>query len=169
MGLFDLLRPPDSADRDLLLLRAVKREMPNAPEEDAKIVAAVVGLLGQVAYWDRPYLPEEEEPIRQALSRVGGLAPEGAERICAVLRGSITRVAEVEAREYARFLLDLADRELRLYVLDLLLDVAAADQNVSVAEMTLIRRLTDALGLSQAEYNASQARHEGKLASRRLT
>jgi uncharacterized tellurite resistance protein B-like protein len=168
MGLFDLFRAQGAGDRDLVLLRAVREQMPTADVEEAKIVAAVVGLLGQVAYWDRPYLPEEEEPIRRALARVGGLAPEGAERICSVLRDSITKIAEVEAREYARFLRELADRDLRLYVLDLLLDVAAADQNVSVAEMTLIRRLTDALGLTQEEYNASQARHEERLASRRL-
>ena len=168
VSLFDFLRAPSADDNDLVLLRAVRREMGAAPEDDAKIVAAVVGLLGQVAYWDRPYLPEEETPIRDALARVGGLSPAGIENILRTLRDSISKVAEHEAREYARFLKELADRDLRLYVLDLLLDVAAADENVSVAEMSLIRRLTEALGLSQAEYNASQARHEAHLASRRV-
>lgn len=163
MGLFDLFRAPGKGDRDLVLLRAVRAEMPTAAEEDVKIVAAMAGLLGQVAYADRPYLPEEEAPIRQALSRVAGLSAEGAERICATLRSSISSIAEVEAREYANFLRELADRELRLYVLDLLLDVAAADENVSVVEVNLVRRLTTVLGLTQDEYNTSQARHRTRL------
>lgn len=152
--------------RGLSLLRAVQTHMPaDADEADVKIVAAVAGLLGQVAYVDRPYLPAEETRIREELGNVRGLTPAGADAICRTLRESIATVAEVEAHDYAKFLCDLADRDLRLHVVDLLLDVAAADNTVSVVEVNLIRRLTDVLGLSQAEYNASQARHKDKLVS----
>jgi uncharacterized tellurite resistance protein B-like protein len=152
-------------DRGLTLLKTVREQMPGAPDEDVKIVAAVAGLLGQVAYADRPYLPEEEERIRRELGNVVGLKEGGADAICQTLRTSIAVVSEIEAHEYAKFLRELAARDLLLHLLDLLLDVAAADHNVSVVEVNLIRRLTDVLGLTQADYNASQARYKDRLSS----
>lgn len=157
-----------SEKRGLGLLRTVQANMPEGTDEaDVKIIAAIVGLLGQVAYADRPYLPAEERRIRHELGSVRGLSAAGADAICQTLRQSIMSVAEVEAHEYAKFLCELAERDLRLRVLDLLLDVAAADDAISVVEVNLIRRLTDVLGLTQAEYNASQQRHKDKLTALR--
>ncbi|MBX3226330.1 MAG: TerB family tellurite resistance protein [Labilithrix sp.] len=149
--------------RGLVLLRTVREHMPDAADEDVKIVASIVGLLGQVAVVDRPYLPVEEARIRAVLEDVRGVGRAGVDAIVATLRASIVNIAELEAREYARFLRELADRDLRLHVLDLLLDVAAADERVSVAEVNHLRRLTDVLGLTQDDYVASQARHRDKL------
>jgi uncharacterized tellurite resistance protein B-like protein len=171
MGLLSFWKSDDrDRDRGLGLLKAVRAEMPEASDDDVKLVAAITGLLGQVAYADRPYLPAEEERIRRELGRVVGLRAGGPDAICRTLRSSIATVADVEAHEYAKLLRELADRDLLLHVLDLLLDVAAADDNVSVVEVNLIRRLVDVLGLSQAEYNASQSRYKDKLsAAKRAT
>jgi uncharacterized tellurite resistance protein B-like protein len=166
MGLLSFFKSEkDRSDdqRGLTLLKAVRAEMPTAADEDVKIIAAIAGLLGQVAYADRPYLPAEEDRIRNELGKVQGLGEKGAEAVCRTLRSSIATVAEIEAHEYAKFLRDLADRDLLLHLLDLLLDVAAADDNVSLVEVNLIRRLTDNLGLTQADYNTSQARYREKL------
>lgn len=165
MGLLSFFKSETGSEnrRGLTLLRAVRNEMPTAADEDVKIIAAIAGLLGQVAYADRPYLPAEEHRIRTELGKVQGLGDKGAEAVCRTLRTSIATVAEIEAHEYAKFLRDLADRDLLLHLLDLLLDVAAADDNVSLVEVNLIRRLTDNLGLTQADYNASQARYRDKL------
>jgi uncharacterized tellurite resistance protein B-like protein len=150
-------------DEGTKLMRAVRAELAGADDTLVRVVASVTGLLGQVAYIDRHYVPAEEERIRQELARVEGLSPAGVEAICKTLRDNIHLIAEVEARDYATTLRDLADRPLRLEVLDVLLDVAAADQVVSLTETNLIRRLADVLGLTQAEYNASQERHREKL------
>lgn len=163
MGLLTFWKTDASNKRGLTLLGVVRAEMPEAPEEDVKIVAAVAGLLGQVAFADRPYLPQEEELIRRELGRVHGLGEHGVDAICRTLRKSIEKVAEIEAHEYAKLLRELAERDLLLHVLDLLLDVAAADLHVSLVEVNLIRRLTDVLGLTQDDYNASQSRHRDKL------
>ena len=152
-----------NTDQGTKLMRAVRAELPGAEETFVRVVASVTGLLGQVAYVDRPYVPAEEQRIRQELGRVEGLTSSGVDAICKTLRDNIHLIAEVEARDYATTLRDLADRPLRLEVLDVLLDVAAADEVVSVTETNLIRRLADVLGLSQAEYNASQDRHRNKL------
>jgi uncharacterized tellurite resistance protein B-like protein len=145
------------------LQRIVRQELGNADEATVRIVAAITGLLGTVAYADRHYAPAEEQRIRDELRRVEGLGPSSVEAICAVLREHIAEVSTIEAPVYARELKDLADRELRLLVLDALVDVAAADDEILVAETNLLRLTATALGLSQDDYNASQMRHREKL------
>ena len=47
--------------------------MPGADEATIRIVSAIAGLLGQVAYADHDYSEPEERKIREALGRVEGL------------------------------------------------------------------------------------------------
>lgn len=141
----------------------VRAHLSGADDETLKIVVAVAGLLGTVAYADREYSAIEEARIRAELGRVSGLSGSGVDAICAVLREHIVAVATVEAPLYARGLRELADRDLRIHVLDLLVDLAAADDDVTIAETNVLRTLVPALGLSQADYNASQARYRDKI------
>ena len=84
--------------------------------------------------------------------------------VCEVLRKHTAHIALFEARQYARYLTENTDREFRASLVDLMIDVAAADDNVTVAETNLIRRLVELLGLTQDDYLASQSRHRDKLA-----
>jgi uncharacterized tellurite resistance protein B-like protein len=143
--------------------RIVRAQMADSDHDGATIVAAIAGLLGTVAYADRSYAPVEEERIRDELGRVGGLTTAGVDAICAVLRQHIVEISTIEAPVYARELLELADRDLRLQVLDALVDLAAADDEITVAETNVLRLTATALGLSQQDYNASQSRHREKL------
>jgi uncharacterized tellurite resistance protein B-like protein len=146
-----------------VLSGVVRDQMPGADDEAARIVASIAGLLGTVAYADRTYAPVEEHRIKQELGRVQGLAPAGVDAICRVLREHIVEISTVEAPVYARELLDLAHRDLRLQVLEALVDLAAADDELTIAETNVLRLTTTALGLTQADYNACQARHRDKL------
>jgi uncharacterized tellurite resistance protein B-like protein len=143
------------------LERVVRAQMGDA--EGARIVAAIAGLLGTVAYADRQYAAVEEQRIRQELDRVHGLTAAGVEAICAVLREHIVEISTVEAPLYARELLTLADRDLRLEVLEALVDLAAADDEITVAETNMLRLTATALGLTQQDYNTAQSRHRDKL------
>lgn len=145
------------------LEQAVRAHLVGADDETLRVVVAIAGLLGTVAYADRDYSPSEEERIRTELGRVSGLSPGGVDAICGVLRENILVIATVEAPIYARELRELGDLELRLQVLDALVDLAAADDEITVAETNVLRTMVTALGLSQADYNASQARHRDKL------
>jgi len=89
----------------------------------------------------------------------------GIEAICAVLRRHILEVATVQLPRYARELVALADRELRFDILQVLVDVAASDGNITHAETNMLRTVTTALGLDQRDYNAAQARHREKLSA----
>lgn len=145
------------------LEEVVRAHLPEADEATMKLVVALAGLLGTVAYADRDYSDEEERRIRIELGRVSGLTEAGVDAICAVLRQHIVTIATVEAPTYAREVRELGERELRLEVLGALVDLAAADDDISVAETNVLRALVPALGLSQADYNAAQSRHRDKL------
>src|SRR5258705_6057749 len=139
------------------LERIVRAQMDDA--EGARIVAAIAGLLGTVAYADRQYAAVEEQRIRQELGRVHRLTAAGVDAICAVLREHIVDIATVEAPVYARELLALADPDLRLEVLDALVDLAAADDEITLAETNVLRLTATALGLTQQDSTAAQSRH----------
>jgi uncharacterized tellurite resistance protein B-like protein len=89
----------------------------------------------------------------------------GVDAICAVLREHIVELSTVQIPRYARALVELADVELRREVLGALVELAAADQSISVVETNLLRQITKSLGLSQDDYVELQARHRQHLAS----
>lgn len=145
------------------LAEVVKLALPAADDETQRLVVAVAGLLATVAYADRDYAPEEEARIGQELSRIQGLGERGVDAILRVLRDHILTIATVEAPIYARELRELADHEFRREILDALVDIAAADDEITMAETNVLRATATALGLSQSDYNASQGRHRDKL------
>jgi uncharacterized tellurite resistance protein B-like protein len=145
------------------LLHAVRQELGSVDDETVAVVTAITGLLGAVAYADRNYSSDEELRVRAELERVQGMSAEGVTAICSLLRRHIVEVSTVQTPRYARILVELADRELREQLLEVLVDVASADGTLGLAETNLLRQLTTSLGLTQAEYNAAQERHRERL------
>jgi uncharacterized tellurite resistance protein B-like protein len=145
------------------LENAVRAELKDADDPTVRIVTAVAGLLGGVAYADRDYSAAEEDRVRHALSHVHGLSARGVDMILQVLREHILDIATVQSPRFCRVLREEGDRDLRLDVLDMLVDIAAADGKISHEETTLLRNTTRSLGLDQADYNAAQAKHRDKL------
>lgn len=151
---------PEGAEQ---LQHVVRRHLPEADAESVLVVTAIAGLLGTAAYADRQYSEVEERRVRQELERVHGMTRAGIDAICAALRAHIIEVSTVQAPRYSRLLVELADRELRVEVLEVMVELAAADGEISVAEVNLLRQVTTALGLTQADYNAAQDRHRHRL------
>ncbi|MBX3127193.1 MAG: TerB family tellurite resistance protein [Polyangiaceae bacterium] len=146
------------------LAHAVEQHLPEADPETVQVVTAISGLLGAVAYADRDYAESEERRVRRELARVHGMTSAGVDAICAALRRHVLLISTVEVPGYCRTLRELGDRELRAEVLGVLLEVAAADDQITHTETNLLRQLTTSLGLTQDDYNAAQARHREKLA-----
>lgn len=146
------------------LYQAVGDTLADGDDTHIRIVASVAALLLCVAYADSDYAPEEEQLLRDTLGRIQGLDAFGVEAIAKVLRDHTVIIVSAEASSYARELLELTDDDFRLQLLDVLVDLAAADRVITVAETNMLREITRALGLEQGAYNASQARHRDKLA-----
>jgi uncharacterized tellurite resistance protein B-like protein len=146
---------------------AVRAELNDADDATVGIVSAIAGLMAGIAYADREVADSEIAFVHRELSRVEGIDARGASAICAVLTHHVVEISTTWRSRYTRTLKELADRDLRLVVLGLLMDLAAADGTVSHSEVQTLRQITAALGLSQAEYNALQDEHRDKLAALR--
>ena len=145
------------------LERLVRSALGDRDDESVMVVVALAGLLGAAAYADRTYSDTEETHVRNELLRVHGMTPAAVDAVCTALRRHIVQISTVEVPRYCRILRELGDRELRVEVLEVLVDVAAADGVLSTAETNLLRQVTTALGLSQTDYNEAQAKHRERL------
>ena len=155
----------DPGARELLGL--VKAHLPGADDATVSIVTAVAGLLAGVAYADRDFSPAEAEKVQAELGRIQGVSPAGARAVSAALRAHVLELSATQAPRYTRALRELADRELRVEVLRVLVELAAADGAITQDEVNHLRRTTTALGLDQDDYNAVQALFRDKLSSLR--
>lgn len=155
---------PEARDR---LAEIVEQYLADADDATRRIVTAVAGLLAKVAYADGDYSVKEEETIRRELSRVHGLSQAGVDAICGLLTDQISHVALLGDHDWTRDLRDLAERELRLEVLEVLVEMAVADEVLKHEEQVQLRRIAKALSLTQEEYNAIQAKHRDKLSTLR--
>jgi len=155
---------PQARDR---LAEIVEQYLADADDATRRIVTAVAGLLAKVAYADGDYSVTEEATIRKELSRVHGLSQAGVDAICGLLTDQISHVALLGDHDWTRDLRELAERELRLEVLEVLVEMAVADEVLKHEEQVQLRRIAKALSLTQEEYNAIQAKHRDKLSTLR--
>ena len=146
-----------------VLYETVRAALAEDDDVTVRIVASVAALSVCVAYADLDYAAVEEDVLRRTLERVHGLDDQGVQTILRVVRDHTVTITGAEATSYARELLELTEEDFRLEVLDVLLDLAASDDEISVAETNMLRGVVIALGLTQEQYNASQARHREKL------
>jgi uncharacterized tellurite resistance protein B-like protein len=164
-----MAKPEDAADARLRAIvedafrRASGGKRPEA--DTVSIVAACAGLLACVAYADRSFSASELEKTERLLADVSGIDENGRRAIVAALQAHVVELSSVHAVRFARTLKELGDRDLRLHVVILLLELAAADDHISPSEVNTLRQVTRALGLSQDDYNLLQGRYRDKLAA----
>lgn len=147
------------------LLELVRSQLPAADPASVRIVTAISGLLACVAFSDRELHDAERTHLREVLGRVHGMSKDGADAICELIEKHMTELTVINPHAYTRSLRELTDREMRLEVLDVLVDTGAADGELSFTETQMLRRLANALGLDQQDYNTAQERHRDRLSS----
>jgi uncharacterized tellurite resistance protein B-like protein len=157
------VQEPEATSGVAELQKAVRACLPGGDEDTFRMVTALAGLLASIAYADRSLSAEEEAHARQALGTVHGLSADGVEAIVRVVREHVQSIATINPQAFTRELRDGCDVEVRREVLDVLVDLAAADGSVSHDEVNLLRRTTAALGLSPDDYVVSQARYRERL------
>jgi uncharacterized tellurite resistance protein B-like protein len=157
----------DKLDEEQALLATVRAALPQADQDTIRIVSASAGLLACVAFADRDYSEAEEARMHELLTTIDGIDGQAATHILATLRAHARAFSTVQSPRFCRTLRELGDRELRVHVLDLLVEVAAADEKVTHSEVTVLRQLTTALGLEQGDYNTAQEKHRSKITALR--
>jgi uncharacterized tellurite resistance protein B-like protein len=152
---------PPTASAELLAL--VKRSMPSADADSAAIVGAMAGLLATVAHADRVYTDQERAHVKKALERMHGLSEQAVLAVGTLLDTRLAELAHESLQTYTRVLYERLEREARFEVLEVLMDLAAADEVLTMDETALLRRVARGLGLSDQEYLVSQERHRQRL------
>ncbi|MEM6960483.1 MAG: TerB family tellurite resistance protein, partial [Myxococcota bacterium] len=131
------------------LRQTVALHLPEADEDLQAIVVAVAGLLACVAFEDRILSDAEYARIKSELARVQGLSAAGVEAVAGVLREHAEALFSSGDQFFARELKERCVREQRVEVLEILVDLAAVDDVLTVTETNNLRRLTTAMGLTQ--------------------
>jgi len=159
------MKPPAPSTGADVLRDVVQLEMKGVDPESARIVVAVAGLLASVAHADRRYTAQEKAYMHDALRRLDGLTAEGADAVCAVIEKQGITIGAHNPQAFTRELRERTDVELRREVLEVLVDLAAADGELSLSETDLLRRTCAALGLDPQDYLSAQQRHRDKLST----
>jgi uncharacterized tellurite resistance protein B-like protein len=148
---------------DIRLHDVVRQALKGADEDKVAIVAASAGLLACVAYADREFSAEEAAKAGGLLATVQGIGPEGSRAIVQAMQANVLELTTVHAMRFARTLRDLADHDLRLIIVSMLLELAAVDEDIKLSEVATLRHITGALGLTQEEYNGLQEKYRERL------
>lgn len=154
---------PPTATVDAELLDVVRQHMPGADETEVRVIAAVAGLFACVAHADRDYTTDEAAEIRRHLGHVHDLPPTAADAISALLDRSAAALAHHGPHVHTRAIKEHTERTARVEVLEVLMDIAAADASITLAETELLRQIATLLGLSADDYLHAQSRHRDKL------
>ena len=157
----EMVKEPGGAEE---FENAIRSELATADAETVFVVTAIVGLLGAVAYADGVFSLDEQQRVREELSRIRGMTAQGVDTITRALINHVLEIATVQSPRYTRLLRELGDQELRLDLLEMLVALAAADQVITSAETNVMRQITTSLGLTQRDYNAAQAKYKDRLA-----
>jgi uncharacterized tellurite resistance protein B-like protein len=148
---------------DIRLRDVVKLTLKGADSDKIAIVTACAGLLACVAYADREFSPAEAAKAGALMATVQGIGPEGSRAIVQALQANVLELTTVHAMRFARTLRDLADHDLRLMIVSMLLELAAVDDDIKLSEVNTLRQITGALGLTQEEYNGLQEKYRERL------
>lgn len=158
-------RDVGSDDDNKPLNAIVDQALPGADRDTRRIVVAIVGLCGAVAYADRYFSDEERASLSQLLATLQGIDAAKVAALVETLDLHIVEISTTQMARHARTLVELGDRDLRQSVLELLLDLAASDRTLVDQEVVVLRQVTKALGLDQSEYNRLQAKHRALLSA----
>jgi len=153
--------PPATVDQKLLAV--VRDHLPQADEAEVRVVAAVAGLFACVAYADKDYSADEADEIRRYLGHIHDLPPAAADAISDLLDRATPDLARNGVHIHTRAVKEGTERGARIEVLDVLMDIAAADGTIRLSETELLRQVAKLLGLTTDEYLAVQDRHRDKL------
>lgn len=141
----------------------VQGHLQDVDDETVKIVAAVAGLLATVAHADRTLTREERAHMERVLQRIQVLPDAAAAAVRELLDAEALQLGQEGMHRFLRDLRELADLEARREILDVLMDLAASDDELAMSETHMLRRIATGLGLDDADYLAAQQRHREKL------
>jgi uncharacterized tellurite resistance protein B-like protein len=153
--ILSLLKDPPPATADTV----------GAPFERRQL--AVAALLLEIAQSDRSVAPEELETIGRIVRERFGIDPSTAKRLIETARTQLD--ASLEDWIFASAVREGFSAEERAAILSMLWEVVYVDGHLTYLEETLMRRLSEELGIGEPEGEAARAQAFARVGSRRGT
>jgi uncharacterized tellurite resistance protein B-like protein len=127
------------------------------PAEDARYLAAFAYLLGRVANADHAATDAEIDSMRRIVREEGGLSDESAALVVDIARSESLLFRGTEDFRVAQEFRTLATDDQKLALLRCLFAVSASDAAVTTVEDNEIRRISQELKITHADFIAARA------------
>lgn len=144
-------------------VRKIARKLEEMDPEKARYIAAFAYLLGRVAHADDDISDEETKIMERIVMEKGKLPQEQAVMVIEIAKRQNRLFGHIENFLVSREFNDLASREQKLYLLDCLFALSAADRSVSVREDREIRQIASELLLQHDEFIRVRSRYRDHL------
>jgi uncharacterized tellurite resistance protein B-like protein len=152
------------ASNETETVRRVVAALERLEPETARYVARFAYILGRVADADQGVSPEETRSMERIVMERGGLSEEQAVLVVQIAKSQHTLFGGTEDYLVTREFASSATQEQKLALLHCCMAVAAADEDVSIAEDDTVREIAKELGLSHADFIAARSAHRDALA-----
>jgi uncharacterized tellurite resistance protein B-like protein len=134
------------------LFASVQEILRGHGDSDVKLITGVAGLLGNVAHADLEITSAEVAKIRRILGERLNLTDAQVAAIVELLLKHRVQLFAVESHIYTRLVNEVADRQQKIDLLEVLFSVAAADQAISGEEGAAVRLVAEGLKLSHRDF-----------------
>ncbi|MGD8862156.1 MAG: TerB family tellurite resistance protein [Myxococcales bacterium] len=146
-----------------VLTRVVRERMTGASEESIAVVVAMAGVLAQVAFADRRYTEPERVRVEEELSQVLGFDAQDVQAVSAALAEHMDLLSDEPFDHHAEVLRTHLDKAMRAEAVHVLVDLAAADDELTDDEERVIRGVARSLWVDEALLEALLLRARKKL------
>ena len=150
------------AASDTETVRRITRELDLLDADEARYLAAFAFVLARVANSDMEISEEEIRRMEEVVRDVGGLS--GAQAVLVVQIAKSQQLLKGGTENYlvTREFNKISDREQKERLLHCLFEVSAADDSISLAEESEVRKIATELKFDHREFSAIRSRYNAK-------
>jgi uncharacterized tellurite resistance protein B-like protein len=168
LGLAQQGAPRESKTAETDTVRKIVQKLDQLPADQARYIAAFAYLLSRAAQADLQISPEETAMMERIVMKESRLPEDLAVLVVQLAKTQNQLFGATEnylvTREFER----IATREQKLALLECLFAVAAADENITNAEDSVVKQISNELKLSHADYIDTRLRFREHLAVLKL-
>ncbi len=127
--------------------------------ERARYIASFAYILSRVAHADHEISADEVRAMERIVRELGGLQEEEAILVVQMAKTQTLLFGSTENYLVTREFYKMATHEQKLQLLESLFAVSSADENISSAEDSEIRRIASEMNLTRSDFNQARAEY----------
>ena len=127
--------------------------------ERARYIASFAYILSRVAHADHEIDADEVRAMERIVRELGGLLEEEAILVVQMAKTQTLLFGSTENYVVTREFYKMATHEQKLQLLESLFAVSSADENISSAEDSEIRRIATEMNLTRSDFNQARAEY----------